>query len=133
MKGIVSIIAVLCLPLAFVCAQTEAQSKDQGIRLFGEALKLQKKAQTYQDMKRAVEKYERALRIFEEIGWKKGVGLVANNLGVVFGDSGQYDKPVAYYEKSLAICRELNDRGGEGGTLNNLGNVCTRPGVNMTR
>jgi len=100
-----------------------AQTKEQGMRLFDEGKAFQERAQSNEDLQKAVEQYEQALRIFEKVNFQEGVGVVSNNLGLIFAHWGQYDKAVEYYEKSLVIKRELNDRQGEGSTLNNLGNV----------
>lgn len=120
---IVTGITVLCLALVLLPVQTQAQSKEQGIRLYKEALHLHKEAQSGEDLKKAVEKYENALGIFEKMSLKKGVGAAANRLAQIWFSLGQYDKAVTCYEKALALFREMKDPRGEGIALNNLGNV----------
>ncbi len=117
---IVAIVAGICLGLSYPLM---AQSKDQGIRLFEEAKALQEKARSNSDVQRAVQKYQQALAIFERAGFKQGIGVTANNLGVLFKDQGQHVKAVEYYEKSLEIARKIGDVKAEGNVLNNLGIV----------
>jgi len=114
------IAAALC---AFVPQPLCAQSKEEGERLWREAYELQKKAQSNEDLTKAVEKYEEALSIFRKVGDLKSEGSTLNNLGTVYWKWGNYDKAKECYEKDLAICREVKDRLGEGYTLNNLGLV----------
>ena len=45
------------------------------------------------------------------------------NLGVAYGDLGDYKKTIDYQQQSLAIAREIKDRLGEGYSLNNLGSA----------
>ena len=123
MKRMVVVTWMLCLALLLIPLQTQAQSRKQGISLFEEAVQLHARAQSYEDLKRAVEKYEKALRIFKKTRWTRGAGGATNNLGMIYARWGQYDKAVSYYSKSLAIARELKHRRGEEKTLTNLGNV----------
>ena len=120
----ISLIAAIIV-LGFLLGNTPVmgQSKEEGINLFNGAKALQYNTQSGKDLKKAVEKYEQALRIFEAVKFDEGIGWVANNLGNVYLDWGRYDRAVDYYEKSLAIKREMKDRKGEGLTLNNLGLV----------
>ncbi|MEW6348313.1 MAG: tetratricopeptide repeat protein [Thermodesulfobacteriota bacterium] len=100
-----------------------AQSRDQAVRLFNDAKKLQDSAQSSQDLVKAAQGYEHALKVFERLGDKTMIGACANNLGIAYVGWGQYEKAVSYYEKSLAMKRALRDRKGESSTLNNLGIV----------
>jgi len=100
-----------------------AQTKEEGQALYNEALGLQNLAQTSEDLKKAVEKYEQALAIFQQLEYLEGIAATANNLGIVYAAWGQYDKAVEYFEKSLAISRRLNDPAGEANNLLGLGKV----------
>ncbi len=51
-----------------------AQTKEEGQALFDDALRFQEQAQANEDLRRAVEKYEQALHIFEKGGNKEGIG-----------------------------------------------------------
>jgi len=122
-KRLILIVAIACAVCALGTSLVWPQSKEDGIKLLNEATGLQKKAQSSEDMRRAVEKYEQALRIFEKERDKRNIGSTANNLGLVYKGWGQHAKAVENYEKALGIARELKFRQGEGATLSNLGNV----------
>ncbi len=128
MKKILTQVTLLALAFAIVPSMGWAQSKQEGIRLFKAAHALQRKARSNEDLKKAVRKYEEALKIFEKEGFKKGIGPTANNLGMLYANWGKYAKAVEFYEKSLAIDLELKERRGQGRTLNNLGLVYARWG-----
>jgi tetratricopeptide (TPR) repeat protein len=68
--------------------------------------------------------YEQALRIYREIGDRRGESAALNNLGVVSRHQGDCLGARAYYEQVLRIKREIGDRQGEAITLNNLGTAC---------
>jgi len=73
--------------------------------------------------RKAIEYYEKALAIAQEIGDKRGEGNRLGNLGNAYSDLGQVKKAIEYYEKALAISQEIGDRRGEGADLGNLGNA----------
>ncbi|MGO9119055.1 MAG: CHAT domain-containing protein [Desulfomonilaceae bacterium] len=100
-----------------------AQSEKQGITIYNQAKELQNKARSRQDLEKAVEKYQEALRIFEKARFEKGKGVTLNNIGLVYDSWGQYPKALEYYERSLEITRKLRDVKTEGVTLNNIGLV----------
>jgi two-component sensor histidine kinase/Tfp pilus assembly protein PilF len=51
----------------------------------------------------------------------RGLGVVLNNMGVMYEKQEQYNKSIPYYEQSLAIYLELNDSFGLADAYNNLG------------
>lgn len=75
---LVAICALLLLDAAM------AQSKEEGIRLYNEALTLQRRAHTNTDLHQAVQKYQQVLKIFERVGFKQGIGATVNNLSSVY-------------------------------------------------
>ncbi|MCK4469196.1 MAG: tetratricopeptide repeat protein [Desulfobacterales bacterium] len=96
-----------------------AASVDDGWQLIDEGIRLYHKSDFYG----AAKKWEKALRIFEEHNFKKGISAAIGNLGVVYWNLGQYQKALNFYENALAIKKEIGDRKGEGGDLGNIGNV----------
>lgn len=46
-----------------------------------------------------------------------------NNIGIIYGDQGDYNKAVEYYLKSLEIIKELGDNKGMSACYTNIGNV----------
>ena len=70
---------------------------------------------------KALEYYEKSLKISEEIGCKKGMGKSYNNIGNIYLNQGNYEKALEYYEKSLKISEEIGCKKGMGSTLGNIG------------
>ncbi|TEU16717.1 MAG: tetratricopeptide repeat protein, partial [Anaerolineales bacterium] len=68
-----------------------------------------------------------ALTIFEGL-WKEELppsleGTLANDLGSLYQDKGEWERAIEYYERSLAIDEKVGDEHGMSPTLNNLGSV----------
>ncbi|MGO8877882.1 MAG: CHAT domain-containing tetratricopeptide repeat protein [Desulfomonilaceae bacterium] len=115
--------ALLCALFFMMLGQCCAQTKEEGIAIFNEALKLDDQAKTDEDQKKAIEKYEQALTVFQRVGNKKGQAVTTNNLGNLYNSSESYEKAAEYHQKSLAIERQRANPRGEAITLNNLGIV----------
>ena len=64
------------------------------------------------DLGKALDYFERSLKICEELGDKLGMGYSLNNIGVVHYDKGDYKKAEEHLEKSLSIQKEIG-LGGE--------------------
>ncbi len=75
--------------------------------------------QTKGDVSLAIQFYERAYAVREQIGDKKGLGGTCMNLGVLFGEEN-IQKSSFYYEKALALKREANDQPGIATVLSSL-------------
>jgi tetratricopeptide (TPR) repeat protein len=71
----------------------------------------------------ALRNYEQALRIYRDVGNRKGEGTILHNLGYVYDIFGQKQEALGYYQQALRIRREMGDRRGEGPTLTGLGIV----------
>jgi tetratricopeptide (TPR) repeat protein len=125
MKRILVLVLVIFFAAALLPCAGLAQSRQQGMKLTLEAVRLQNRARSKQDLQKAARKYEEALKIFEKVGDKKSAGIAFNNLGLVYRTRGQNEKAVDCYEQSLAIDRKLGNRKGEAATLSNLGVVYT--------
>ena len=123
MSKTITIISAMVFVLCLLSSPSMGQSSADAIRLYNEANALSDKARSNEDMKKAVQKYEEALRIFKKIGNVKGEGNTLTCLGLVYKDWGQYAKAVEYYEQSLQIARKIGDVKGEGQTLMNMGVV----------
>ncbi len=122
-RGIAIVTMMMVLVLALLDSPIVAQSRDQGFRLNREGLAIKEKAKSYEDVQRAVDKYEEAIRIFQRIKFEEGIGWVLNNLGNVYKDWGQYSKAINNYERSLAIATKARDADTQANALMNLGIV----------
>jgi tetratricopeptide (TPR) repeat protein len=126
MKGRCLPVVALLIALVLCSSLVAARSSDEGIRLFNEGQALQGKARTNEDLQGAIQKYQKALVIFEQLGFKQGIGAVTNNLGAIYKDWGQFSKAADCYQRALTIAQETRDRRGEAGALNNLGEIYWR-------
>jgi len=52
---------------------------------------------------------EKALRIFEEIGYKSGISECNHNLGELYLDRGSYIMAAGHYLKALYLYDEIGD------------------------
>ncbi len=74
-------------------------------------------------MGKAIEYFDKALKIAQEIGDRRNEGACFGNLGVAYRDLGEVRKAIVCYEKALKIAREIGDKRNESIWLNNLGIV----------
>ena len=84
-------------------------------------LKLGNRYSMRSETHRAIDRYERALRLTEEMGYRYGEAGLLNNLGNLHIDIGNIDKAISLYENSLFIFRDINDKSGEALPLTGLG------------
>jgi tetratricopeptide (TPR) repeat protein len=71
--------------------------------------------------RKAIEHYEKALKISREMGNRRGEGNHLGNLGIAYSHLGSPRKAIEYYGQALKISREVGDRRGEGNVLGNMG------------
>jgi tetratricopeptide (TPR) repeat protein len=65
---------------------------------------------TYFDQKnypKALDYFQRALKITEELGEKSGISKSLKNMGDVYQNQGEYVKALEYYHRALKIAQEL--------------------------
>ena len=79
---------------------------------------------------KALEYYEKSLKIKEEIGDKKGVSATYNHIGLNNFYQGNNEKALEYYEKCLKIDEEIGNKRGMGLTYNNIGILYSKHGNN---
>jgi CHAT domain-containing protein/tetratricopeptide (TPR) repeat protein len=72
----------------------------------------------------AVEKLEKALTIWRELGEPFWTAYSLFMTGAAYTDLDQQEKAISFYEQALAISREARLRAREGHTLYALGNAC---------
>jgi tetratricopeptide (TPR) repeat protein len=69
----------------------------------------------------ALQSWEDALTIYQEIGNCQGEATSLGNLGVAYNSLGQYKRAIDFHKQHLEISREIGDRQGEANSLGNLG------------
>jgi CHAT domain-containing protein/tetratricopeptide (TPR) repeat protein len=101
-------------------AQTNPTSqKSEADRLFQQAVQQYRTNQ----FEVSLQSWQQALTIYRATKDRRSEGNTLGNLGMTYGDLGNYDKAIRYAEQSLEIAREIKNRVGEGNALGNLGNA----------
>jgi tetratricopeptide (TPR) repeat protein len=73
------------------------------------------------ETRRAIEFYQQALAISQEIGDRRGEGNRLGSLGNAQAALGETRRAIEFYQQALGIAREIGDRRAEGTSLGNLG------------
>jgi tetratricopeptide (TPR) repeat protein len=100
---------LLCVTLLLIPNSGFAQSEEDALRIHREAQALQEQAKSNEDLKRAAEKFEEAIRIYQRVGEQKDQRAAYCSVGPSYAGWGQNQKAGKYYEKSLAIRRTPGD------------------------
>jgi len=72
------------------------------------------------DSPKALEYYNRSLKLHMDIKNKEGIALALNNIGNIYDNNGDVAKAMHYYQKSLKIHEEIGNKDGIATTLNNI-------------
>ncbi len=75
------------------------------------------------DNTRALERWNRSLKIATEIKHKSGISSSLTNIGNIYADEAQHDKALSYYKRGLVINKELDNKNGMAQSLSNIGSV----------
>ncbi|NQE52820.1 Photosystem I assembly protein Ycf3 [ANME-1 cluster archaeon GoMg3.2] len=75
------------------------------------------------ELDNALEYFEKALKLNEELGSKEGIAISLGNIGNACQIKGELDKALEYYEKALKLDEELGSKEGIAIGLGNIGNV----------
>ncbi|MCT7986621.1 CHAT domain-containing tetratricopeptide repeat protein [Laspinema sp. A4] len=102
-----------------VTAQTVEELKQEAERLLNLGIEQYQRSQ----IRDALQSWEQALEIYQQIGDKAGEGKTLVSLGTVYGSLGEYAQAEQYYHQSLAIYRQLGNKAGESNALLGLGNI----------
>jgi tetratricopeptide (TPR) repeat protein len=73
------------------------------------------------ESRKAIEKYEKALKIYQEIGQRRNEGATLGYLGKAYNDLGESRKAIECHEKALKIAQELEYRRKEVDNLGDMG------------
>ena len=75
------------------------------------------------ELDNALEYYEKALKLDEELGRKEGMAAGLGNIGIVYQIKGELDNALEYYGKALKLDEELGRKEGIAANLGNIGIV----------
>jgi tetratricopeptide (TPR) repeat protein len=76
-----------------------------------------------EDLDRALEELDKALKFYKNIGNREGEAGVLNAIGVVHKKRNDFEKAIAHFEASIEIKEELGDKRGVAASLGNMGTV----------
>ncbi|MFZ4543385.1 MAG: tetratricopeptide repeat protein [Saprospiraceae bacterium] len=114
---------------AYELGRRLAASEDAGIQnvgkiYFADAVSNQGFLRDNQgDYTGALLKYFEALKIREELDYKRGIASSYNNIGTVFQKQGDLNRALDYFQKSYEIRTQNNDRIGMAQSLNHIGEL----------
>ena len=98
------------------------ETRAQALRAVEEGLELFEQG-TAESLRQAIEKYQEALPLWQEVGEREWEAVTLMGIGRVYSDLGEKQKALEYYEQSLLLHRAVGDSSGEATTLNNIGGV----------
>jgi len=101
--------------------QTSSQNKDDRIAEAGQLLEQGNAQFNAFDFEAALQSYQQALDIYQEIGDEAGEGSTRNNIGVAYARLNQNELALEFLKQALVIRKEIADQTGEGTSLLNLG------------
>ncbi len=102
-----------------VLAQTSTKQKAQAEQFLKQGIENLKSRQ----LQTAVQYWQQALKIYQEIGDRQGEGECLSLLGFAYNAVGQNEKAVEFLQQSLVISREISNRRMEVNSLNLLGDA----------
>ena len=80
------------------------------------------------DYPKALNHFQRGLKLLEEIGDRKGIASALMNIGNIYMYQGDYPKALDYYQRSLKIYEEISNNNGIANSLGNIGNIYKNQG-----
>jgi tetratricopeptide (TPR) repeat protein len=75
------------------------------------------------ELEKALEYYEKALELEEELEIKEGIASILGNIGIVYSTRGELDKALEYYRKVLKLYEELGIKEGMAIAIGNIGTI----------
>ncbi|MEG4167321.1 MULTISPECIES: tetratricopeptide repeat protein [unclassified Microcoleus] len=76
---------------------------------------------TAESLRKAIAKWEEALKLYREAGDRNKEAVTLNNIGLVYSALGEKQKALEYYNQSLPLSRAVGDRSMEAVTLTSIG------------
>jgi len=84
--------------------------------------------QSWGNINKALECFEKSLKIYEEMGDKIGMGVTINNIGLIHNNQGDIPKALECYSRSLKIFEEIGDKQGIADCLYTIGVIYSDKG-----
>ena len=81
---------------------------------------------------KALEYFQRALKLSIEIGHKRNQSFHLSNLGLIYEHMNDYARSMEHYDEALAIARELGSKKTIGSNLGSLANIYFRISSRLT-
>jgi adenylate cyclase len=83
------------------------------------------------NFKDALENYDRAIEISEELNDQKSIAANLNNIGLVYQGQGSYSRALTYFNKALILFEKIESKKGMANTTGNIGNIYFEQGNNQ--
>lgn len=74
---------------------------------------------------KAIESYQKCLKLMEELGDKRGISSAMGNIGSLYIDMKEYKKALGYQKRCLTIVQQIGNIAGVASTLNNISIIYT--------
>lgn len=94
-----------------------SELKERGIKLF-----------RYGEYGEAAEVFEKAAKLYQEVGDQKGHAEMLNNVGAVRTQEERWDEATAAFGEAKAMFESMGDENGQAQTLGNLGTMYRHQG-----
>ncbi|HAJ61334.1 MAG TPA: Fis family transcriptional regulator [Cyanobacteria bacterium UBA8543] len=127
LTALVSFLAIVSMPLTIgsvavvsalpTATQTQDTRKAQADQLFQQGIEQYQKGQ----LEAAIESWEQALLIYQQLQNRQGEGATLENLGAIYLYLGNYNKAIEFLQPFLAIAKNTGNRSSEAQALGNLG------------
>lgn len=120
MMALMTVAPLTVTPVATQQALAQTQdARTQADRLLQQGLKQYQASQFMS----AIQPWQQALKLYQEIKDRRGEGQTLGNLGLAYRAISDYGKAIDYQLQALAIFQGLKDRQAEGQLSGNLGNA----------
>ena len=128
MQRVYTLLSLFTLIGICVCMSAWAKTETSAEALFSEALGIQEKARSKEQLKQALSTYNKALKLFEDRGKKKRSAEVFNQIGDIYYIWSDYRKALEFYKKAFKFSEEATDVHVTCLSLNNRGKAYFRLG-----
>ncbi|MEH2033520.1 MAG: tetratricopeptide repeat protein [Nostoc sp.] len=118
---LVLISSLLPIPYYFLSTSVQAQTSQDQTAEADRLLQQGNQQFNISQYQAAIQSWQKALAIYQELKNRNGQANSLNNLGLAYNQLGQYAKAIELYQQSLAIFRDLGNRNGQANSLMDLG------------